>query len=145
MFPKPSKARGELNRYFAKQERLRAKQREKKNAQIKAFAEWAGIRETVYLRDGGRCRAYGNRIYRETGCKPDLMHAHHIVFRSAGGGNELSNLIALSGEAHAQVHEHLLDCEGDGNGVVTFTSKDTKGRVLHVWTSGPARSLAEVS
>ena len=143
MFPKPSRARAELNRYAARQKREREKRRQKLIAQRHAADAWAKVRAEVFARDGGRCRAYGNRIYLSTGCLPDLMHAHHIVYRSAGGDSSLSNLLALSAEAHAQVHDGLLDIQGDGNQQVTFTKRDLKGHVTHVWTSAPVNAVQE--
>lgn len=145
MFPKPSRARGQIDRYNAKQKRDLAKHRAKVAEKRREWDRWNQLRLAVYTRDGGLDRATGKRVYLETGCLPDLMQAHHVVYRSAGGQDEMSNLVCVSLETHAQIHDGLLDCEGDANGVLTFKAKDAKGHVTHVWTSEPAGTLREVS
>lgn len=50
-------------------------------------------------RDRGRCVVCGYDI---------VVDVHHIVPRSAGGGNQLSNLITVCPNHHAMAHRGLL-------------------------------------
>ena len=52
-------------------------------------------RRTVYARDGHACALC------ERG---DTIHVHHVAKRSAGGGNEPTNLICLCPTCHAIAH-----------------------------------------
>jgi len=65
----------------------------------------ASLARMVVHRDGARC---GN-----PGCESRLrLHAHHIVFRSAGGRTSLANEIAVCDRCHALIHAGLLDVSG---------------------------------
>ncbi len=57
----------------------------------------AGPRRRAQQRDGHLCRWCG------TGA---LLAVHHIVYRSQGGGHELSNLITLCDPCHAKAHSN---------------------------------------
>ena len=60
----------------------------------------------VFERDGWRCRVPGCSSRRN-------LHAHHVVFRSAGGGHELSNLATLCAGHHLRgVHGGIVGCTG---------------------------------
>jgi 5-methylcytosine-specific restriction endonuclease McrA len=96
------------------------------------------LRVSAFERDGGRCRAFWTKLSL-TGGPFEAMNLHHIVPVSLGGSDELFNRVSLSFNAHRMIHDDLLDCEGDGNGLVTFTQKDRKGRIVHAWTSEPRR------
>lgn len=41
---------------------------------------------------------------------PLILDAHHIVFKSLGGSNEISNLIALLRSEHLEAHTKFIDC-----------------------------------
>ncbi|MDJ0869756.1 MAG: hypothetical protein QNK03_26895 [Myxococcota bacterium] len=77
-----------------------------------AFAAW-GLDEPglpkahrVFARDGWRCTAPGCTSYRN-------LHDHHIVFRSAGGSDELSNRTTLCAWHHLRgVHAGVVRCAG---------------------------------
>jgi len=65
----------------------------------------ASLARKVVHRDGARC---GN-----PGCENRLrLHAHHIVFRSAGGPTGLANEIAVCDLCHAMIHAGLLEVSG---------------------------------
>ncbi len=134
---KPTK----LERQAAKQERIKAiaKVRKKQlKADLDAFAE---LRAKVYARDHGCCRAYGTPVKLRSDNPLIVAHAHHIVFRSAGGADISSNLVTLCPKAHYLIHQHLLSVEGDGDGTVTFTLRDGEsGDAVESWDSpGGAR------
>jgi hypothetical protein len=60
----------------------------------------------VFERDGWRCTVPGCSSYRN-------LHAHHVVFRSAGGGDALANLTTLCAWHHQRgVHTGLLRIHG---------------------------------
>jgi 5-methylcytosine-specific restriction endonuclease McrA len=93
------------------------------------------IRREVYARDGGWCRACEEALV-FTGSLTDMMHAHHLVYRSAGGADDPSNRIALCFECHRDEHDHKLRISGDPNGLVEFRLVDLEtGEVLRAWES----------
>ena len=68
----------------------------------------------VFERDGWRCTVPGCSSRRN-------LHAHHIVFRSAGGGDELANLTTLCAVHHQRgVHEGLITVRGRAPHGLTF-------------------------
>lgn len=80
--------------------------------------EYSDLKQYVFKRDLWRCRNCGYR---------NDLHAHHIVFRSAGGTDEDFNLVTLCSSCHDGVHqggltivepanaeEHLVFKRGDG-------------------------------
>jgi 5-methylcytosine-specific restriction endonuclease McrA len=58
--------------------------------------------KAVYQRDCWHCR-HCNRN--------DQLHPHHIVYRSAGGSDDLSNLVTLCAKCHDDVHGGRLKLE----------------------------------
>lgn len=66
--------------------------------------EWDDVRRRVYDRDNWQCQSCG-RMGNHHG--DAQLHAHHIVERSKGGGDELSNLITLCDRCHAKYHGNL--------------------------------------
>jgi len=60
----------------------------------------------VFARDGWRCTVPGCSSYRN-------LHAHHVRFRSAGGGNGLANLVTLCAAHHLHgVHAGRISIRG---------------------------------
>ena len=60
----------------------------------------------VFERDGWRCTVPGCSSFRN-------LHDHHIVFRSAGGGNGLENRTTLCAWHHLRgVHAGRVRCTG---------------------------------
>ncbi len=60
----------------------------------------------VFERDGWRCTVPGCTSYRN-------LHAHHVVFRSAGGGDEPANLTTLCAAHHYRgVHAGVIHISG---------------------------------
>jgi 5-methylcytosine-specific restriction endonuclease McrA len=57
--------------------------------------------EKIFGRDRYKCKNCG----REGGDKGEVeLHAHHIVPRSVGGKDRLSNLVTLCRECHKAIH-----------------------------------------
>lgn len=77
-----------------------------------ALAAWGADDERVarthrvFARDGWRCTAPGCTSFRN-------LHDHHIVFRSAGGSNDLTNRTTLCAWHHLRgVHAGVVRCTG---------------------------------
>jgi 5-methylcytosine-specific restriction endonuclease McrA len=48
---------------------------------------------------------------------PDQLHAHHMVFRSRSGSNDMTNLVILCRACHQKQHDHPIgDSGGEENG-----------------------------
>jgi hypothetical protein len=56
------------------------------------------LRELIGTLDGERCRFPGCTRHRK-------LHAHHLVYWSAGGSTDLDNLVLLCGRHHTLVHQ----------------------------------------
>ncbi len=76
---------------------------------------WRAPREyRVFERDGWRCTVPGC-----TSCRN--LHAHHVVFRSAGGGDEDENLTTLCAAHHQHgVHAGVIRVSGRAPGALVF-------------------------
>jgi 5-methylcytosine-specific restriction endonuclease McrA len=71
---------------------------------------------SCFKRDGHKCRHCNGR---------NGVHPHHVIYRSQGGKDELSNLLTLCACCHRAVHDHklLITVEGilENNLRVRFT------------------------
>ena len=68
----------------------------------------------VFARDGWRCTVPGCTGYRN-------LHDHHVVFRSAGGSDELANRTTLCVWHHLRaIHAGLARCVGQAPGRLRF-------------------------
>jgi hypothetical protein len=65
---------------------------------------WATLRRQAYKRDDYQCRNCGSKGGNRGNTE---LHAHHVVPRSRGGNDTLSNLVTLCSTCHRQIHEHL--------------------------------------
>jgi hypothetical protein len=76
----------------------------------------------VFDRDDWRCVFPGCTSRRN-------LHAHHIVFRSAGGGNELPNLTTLCAFHHQQgVHQGTVTVRGQAPDGLEFEPGTRRGQ-----------------
>ena len=84
---------------------------------IDSLREQAGLpprEHWVFERDGWRCVAPGCTSYRN-------LHTHHVIFRSAGGGDEPSNLVTLCAAHHQRgVHGGLIRISGQAPELLRF-------------------------
>ncbi len=84
-----------------------------------ALATWRPKKRTrrdhaVFERDGWRCTVPGCSSYRN-------LHAHHVVFRSAGGSGDDNNLTTLCTWHHLRgVHAGVLRCTGAAPDALRF-------------------------
>jgi 5-methylcytosine-specific restriction endonuclease McrA len=65
---------------------------------------WWKIRDEVWARDGGRCRAIKDGKV----CGAPAKEVHHIIPLSKGGTNTKANLISLCLSCHDKRHNHLF-------------------------------------
>jgi hypothetical protein len=88
----------------------------------------------VYERDGWRCQFPGCSSLRN-------LHGHHIRFRSAGGDDDLSNLVTLCAWHHQRgVHARVVRVSGRAPERLRFElGVRREGRPLDVYRSGDVR------
>ena len=94
-------------------------------------------RVLCFERDKGRCRACYTQDLRLECADPFLVaHAHHIVYRSRGGKDDLSNLCILCAICHESQHQKRLSITGNPNGTLVFReyAKWTR-ELLRKWES----------
>jgi 5-methylcytosine-specific restriction endonuclease McrA len=65
---------------------------------------WDEIRRRVYYRDEGTCRVCGRLVFLSKRQPLLVAHVHHIIYRSAGGPDELWNLITICLWCHEDEH-----------------------------------------
>jgi hypothetical protein len=93
---------------------------------------WERRARRVYERDGWRCVVPGCHSYRN-------LHAHHIRFRSLGGGDELGNLATLcAAHHHRGVHGGQIRIHGTAPGALRFEMP------LGSWRSGDVRDSSAI-
>ena len=98
--------------------------------QIEAAVAWSDVCRRVDWRDKRICRACGTRS------DPDAMgltkrgHRHHIVYRSAGGKDESSNLVTLCAKCHNAEHRHRLEIRGNADEKLEFWRRSEDGWYL---------------
>lgn len=79
----------------------------RKNRVKLAGKAWKLLCQNVYERDKGKCRSCHSR---------ETLQAHHLMFRSRGGNDEMSNLALLCQLCHADVHNHNLVVQNEKGG-----------------------------
>lgn len=88
-----------------------SKARERKQSRAELEAAWQKVRRAVLARDGRRCVVCRRR---------DQIEAHHIRFRSLGGGHTTANTACLCAICHADVHAYRLTITGDADKKLTI-------------------------
>jgi len=74
---------------------------------------WRSIRENVLKRDGYECRFCGITDSKHRDLHDSGLHAHHIVPRSDGGGDNLNNLISVCAGCHRTLEETHAKAVGE--------------------------------
>jgi len=84
----------------------RAVHREVRRLQARIVKAMQGRADLLALwkEQGGTCPVCGQKITQET-----RWHDHHIVWRSEGGGDNLSNRVLAHPDCHRQIHSQRLD------------------------------------
>jgi 5-methylcytosine-specific restriction endonuclease McrA len=107
--PKPSR----LARDVAKWERQERRQKQRTKEQRAADAAWSAISAQVRARDRGVCRICTCQTTKAGVGNPRFYGgAHHIVYRSAGGSDDLSNLVWICNQCSEDEHLHRIDITG---------------------------------
>ena len=73
---------------------------------------WQIVRVAVYNRDGRKCRVCGLPLKLSAKDQFSVGHVHHLTFRSAGGSDELTNLVLLDIRCHDAAHRGALRLDG---------------------------------
>ncbi len=107
MIPKPSRLDRDVAKWAA-----RVAKAAKRNADVRAAkAAWLKRSNECEKRDGGICRLCGEPTL-QIGDPRRLGGAHHIVYRSAGGTDDLSNLLWMHALCHEREHQHHIRITG---------------------------------
>lgn len=96
----------------AKRERRIAKDKAKRAQRAEDAKVYEALRLEIYRRDLGLCRSCGMTVELHTSNIFKLAHLHHIVYRSAGGGDTPENLVILCASCHNDEHRHAIDITG---------------------------------
>jgi len=132
MLLKPSR----LDRAVRQFQRRRLR-RTTRQAKVRALALVSSqLRKEAYARDGGCCRVTGVPL-KLVSDNPELVaHGHHVIFRSAGGADELWNIAIVSPRVHERIHQHQYDVEGNANDTLICRERDLEtGKILREWES----------
>ena len=70
-------------------------------------AQERACRKAVRLRDQSRCRF--------PDCRKSSVHAHHLIYRSHGGGWQTRNILSLCVTHHQLVHAGVLRVSGNAD------------------------------
>ena len=98
--------------------------RDRKAAYEKAWREMCAV---IDKRDGKACRCCDKRSDPEATGLLARGHRHHLVYRSAGGTDESSNVVTLCASCHDDEHRNRLRIEGNPDERLTFWRKDEAG------------------
>jgi 5-methylcytosine-specific restriction endonuclease McrA len=100
-----------LARKVSKWERVTVREREKRARERQAERKWRALSAMVCFRDKSQCRVC--QVLTLRAGDPRLIGAaHHIVYRSAGGTDTMSNLVWTCGQCHDDEHQHRLSITG---------------------------------
>ena len=94
-----------------------------KASKVEKEATWRAVCKAVDARDGKQCRCCDNRSDPDATGLLTRGHRHHIVYRSAGGRDESSNIVSLCSSCHNDEHKHRLLIEGNADERLTFWRK----------------------
>ncbi|MFC1543324.1 HNH endonuclease [Candidatus Neomarinimicrobiota bacterium] len=67
------------------------------------------IKRKIWERDHYRCQECGIRVGRDGGLRP---HTHHLVPKSLGGGDDVTNLTTLCQPCHTMKRNHTFMLDG---------------------------------
>ncbi len=101
-----------LERFFRKARTRTAKRNERQVTAQKKRLSWHLLRVQIHQRDGGKCRRCHKKVYLSTPNLDALLEVHHVIFRSAGGSDHPSNLVALCLPCHSLIHTHRAEWKG---------------------------------
>jgi 5-methylcytosine-specific restriction endonuclease McrA len=109
MLPKPSRLIAAVSKW---QRKITADAAKRASAKA-TKAAWLKLVGQVAARDAGHCRVCRVRVTGPGDGDPRrFAHTHHIVYRSAGGTDDLSNLVLLCAQCHDDEHQHRITLTG---------------------------------
>src|SRR5262249_17372681 len=76
---------------------------ERLTAQMGSTLTGRGTARYLWLEQAGKCLVCGQPLALDAG-----WHAHHLLWRSHGGGDDVDNLVLLHPNCHRQVHSEGL-------------------------------------
>lgn len=134
------KADSAFKRKQRKFERIEARRVAKAAEDARIEREAAAVRDEVWKRERGCCRAYGVPLMRKHENPMRVGHVHHKVPRSLGGPDATWNELLLSPLAHERAHSRYdgvtLEIHGNPDQTITFVEKHTEtGQILKQWES----------
>lgn len=100
-----------LERKIHKWAKVTKRQQEAKARKGQSERKWRALSAMVKHRDGGKCRIC-QRLTTTVGDPRLIGQCHHVVFRSAGGLDNLSNLVHCCAQCHDDIHRHLITLYG---------------------------------
>lgn len=109
MLTKPSRLDRDVRRYQKRVESKAAKVKQTRAEQ----AAWSKRSAECCARDKGICRVCSCQTVKAFTGHPKLWgQAHHIIYRSAGGPDDLWNLAWICGACSSDEHAHRISITG---------------------------------
>ncbi|CQH64122.1 uncharacterized protein HHUB_4285 (plasmid) [Halobacterium hubeiense] len=105
--------------------------------------DWDARRQAVYERDNWTCQNCDAESGPHAGDDGVPLHAHHIVPRSRGGTNQLSNLTTLCEACHNNAHAH--DITGDAASQSTPSIGSTQSTAGRTAATASSQSTSSAS
>ena len=96
---------------------------EKAEKRTAAKKQQRDVYAMVTKRDNRKCRACLNQADPSALDMLKRGHHHHVVFRSAGGRDESSNLMLACTRCHSAIHAHKLTVTGNADEQLTFSTE----------------------
>lgn len=94
----------------------RSQSQEQLDADLIVERHWRTVTRLVEERDGNHCRICGKRCRFNAPLLKERADPHHVIFASAGGGDETKNICKLCRSCHDDVHVHrVLALSGDAD------------------------------
>lgn len=91
--------------------------------ELNEAAVWTALCKVVDARDKRICRACGKHSDLDAVGLLLRGHRHHIVYLSAGGKDESSNVVTLCAKCHNDEHRHRLRIDGNADERLEFWRK----------------------
>lgn len=132
MLLKSSRLDRDIARYQRRRQRHTTRQAKKRALMLVS----SQLRKEAYARDGGRCRVTGVPL-KLVSENPELVaHGHQVIFKSAGGKDELWNIATVAPRVHEGIHQHKYDVEGNANDTLIVRESDLEtGKTTREWES----------
>lgn len=87
----------------------------------------------VDLRDKRCCRVCGVKADPTAVGVLQKAHHHHLVYRSAGGPTETSNIALLCAKCHNAEHKHQIVIEGNADEGLTLWKRSASDPIYYMW------------